>query len=53
VRVQRAEPLQALAFVNDVDHPPNEDNLAAVKAYEIEPLMWSQPPESLSRLNGN
>jgi len=52
VRVLRAEKLVAYTFVNDLEHPPNEDNLAAVKAYEIEPLMWSRRAESAALLNG-
>jgi hypothetical protein len=53
VRVLRAEPLAAFTFVNDVEHPPNEDNLAAIKAYDIEPLMWSKRQHSLAMLNGH
>jgi hypothetical protein len=53
VRVLRAEALDAFTFVNDVEHPPNEDNLAAIKAYEIEPLMWSKRQDMLSMLNGH
>ncbi len=52
VRVIRAEPLQALTFLNDVEYPPNEDNLAAMKAYDIEPLFWSRRQDSLRVLNG-
>jgi hypothetical protein len=53
VRVLRAEPLLALTFVNDVEHPPSEDNLAAMKAYDIEPLMWSKRQDALALLNGH
>ena len=53
VRVLRAEPLAAFTFVNDAEHPPNEDNLAAIKAYDIEPLMWSKRNDVLALLNGN
>lgn len=52
VRVIRAEPLQAFTFMNDVEHPPNEDNLAAIRAYDIEPLFWSQRQDVKSLLNG-
>ncbi len=52
VRVVRAEKLVAYTFVNDVEHPPSEDNLAAMKAYEIEPMMWSRRNESATLLNG-
>jgi hypothetical protein len=53
VRLLRAEPLLAFTFVNDEEHPPNEDNLAAIKAYDIEPLMWSKRQDTLLLLNGN
>jgi len=53
VRVLRVEPLVAFTFVNDVEHPPNGDNLAAIKAYDIEPLMWSKRQDVLALLNGN
>jgi hypothetical protein len=53
VRLLRAEQLLAFTFVNDVEHPPNEDNLAAIKAYEIEPLMWSKRQDILPLLNGH
>ena len=52
VKVTRAEPLQAMTFLNDVEHPSNEDNLAAIRAYEIQPLLWSQRHEVLHALNG-
>ena len=53
VRLLRAEQLLAFTFVNDVEHPPNEDNLAAIKAYDIEPLMWSRRQDTLPLLNGH
>jgi hypothetical protein len=53
VRLLRTEPLDAFAFVNDVEHPPNEDNLAAIKVYDIEPLRWSRRREALSLLDGS
>lgn len=52
-RVIRAEPLQAVTFLNDVEHPPNEENVAAIRAYEIQPLLWSRKQEALHALNGN
>jgi hypothetical protein len=52
VRAVRTEPLVALTLVNDIEHPPNEDNLAAIKAYDIQPLMWSRRQEALDLLNG-
>jgi hypothetical protein len=52
VRLSRAEPLHAFTFLNDLEHPPNEDNLAAIRAYNIEPLLWSNRQDKLSLLNG-
>lgn len=52
VRVIRTEQLQAFTFLNDVDHPPTEENLAAVRAYEIEPLLWSHRLDAIHALNG-
>jgi hypothetical protein len=52
VRAIRAEPLQAFTFLNDVENPPNEDNILAVKAYEVHPLFWSRRQEALPLLNG-
>ena len=52
VSVIRSEPLQALTFLNDVEHPVNEDNLAAIRAYDIQPLFWSQRQDALASLNG-
>lgn len=48
----RAEPLQAFAFLNDSENPPKEDNLAAIKAYQVQPLFWSRRQEALALLNG-
>ncbi len=53
VRLLRAEQLVAFTFVNDVEHPPNEENLAAIKAYEIVPLLWSDRQDTLSIVNGH
>jgi len=52
VRAIRAEPLQAFTFLNDADNPPNEDNLAAIKAYDVQPLFWSRRQEAIPLLNG-
>lgn len=52
VRVIRTDPLQAFTFLNDIDHPPSEENLAAIRAYDIEPFQWSQRQNALSHLNG-
>ena len=52
VRVVRTDPLQAFTFLNDVEHPVKEDNLAAIRAYEIQPLFWSRRQEAVASLNG-
>jgi hypothetical protein len=52
VRVIRSEPLQAFTFINDVEHPPNDDNLSAIQAYDIRPLLWSNRNDALPELNG-
>jgi hypothetical protein len=52
VRLIRAEPLQALTILDDLEHPPNDDNIAAIKAYDVAPLFWSRREEALSLLNG-
>lgn len=52
VRVIRTDPLQALTFLNDVEHPLNEDNLTAIRAYDIQPLLWSRRDDALAALNG-
>jgi hypothetical protein len=44
--------LQAFTFLNDVEHPLKEDNLAAIRAYEIQPLFWSQREQASALLNG-
>lgn len=53
VRVIRRDPLQAFTFLNDVEHPVKEDNLAAIRAYEIQPLFWSHRDETPAMLNGS
>jgi len=52
VRATRSEPLQSFTFINDVEHPPVEDNLSAIRAYDIQPLPWSHRNDVLSVLNG-
>ena len=52
VRTVRADPLQAFTFLNDAEHPVNDDNLAAIRAYDIQPLFWSQRQNALTALNG-
>ena len=41
VRAVRPEPLGALAMINDSVRAPNEESLAALRAYEVLPLLWS------------
>lgn len=48
----RIEPMSAYAFLNDSEHPPQEENLAALRAYDIIPLLWSHRTDALSMLNG-
>jgi hypothetical protein len=52
VRAMRGEPLQAVTFINDIEHPLNDENVAAMKAYDITPLPWSHRDEALAVLNG-
>jgi len=52
VRAIRADPIGALAMVNDTVRPPNEEHLSALRAYEIQPLLWSRRQEVISVLNG-
>lgn len=52
VRVVRADPLQAFTFLNDVEHAVKEDNLTAIRAYDIQPLFWSHREDALALLNG-
>lgn len=52
VKSLRDEPLGFLVFVNDVLHPPPPDNVSALRAYEIEPLLWSEREKALPSLNG-
>ena len=52
VKIIRSEPLQAFTILYDEEHPPNEDNLSAIHAYDIQPTPWSHRENSLSVLNG-
>jgi hypothetical protein len=52
VRAVRTEPLKAFTFLNDAEHRISEDNLAAIRAYEIQPLFWSHRDDALPFLNG-
>ncbi len=48
VRAIRTDPLGALAMINDTVGPPNEEYLAALRAYEVEPVIWSQRQQAIS-----
>ncbi|MBI2369726.1 MAG: DUF1828 domain-containing protein [Deltaproteobacteria bacterium] len=52
VQAIRTDPIGALAMINDSLRPPNEEHLAALRAYEIEPLLWSNRETAVSVLNG-
>ncbi|HYJ03561.1 MAG TPA: DUF1828 domain-containing protein [Chthoniobacterales bacterium] len=52
VRAMRADTLQALSFINDVDHPINDENVSAMQAYDILPVRWSARDAALPLLNG-
>jgi hypothetical protein len=52
VKAVRAESLDAYTFVNDEEHPPGAETIAALRAYEIEPLYWSEREENYRLLNG-
>lgn len=52
VRAVRAEAFQALSFVNDVEHTMNDENVSAMRAYDIIAVPWSRRDEALVYLNG-
>jgi hypothetical protein len=52
VRAVRPEPIQAYAFLNDEAFGLNEEHIAALQAYEILPLRWSQRMAQVGSLNG-
>lgn len=53
IRAIRPEPVGALAFINDSIRLPNEEHLAALRVYDVEPLIWSHRQEFVLRLNGS
>lgn len=53
VRALRTDALGAVAIINDTLRSPSEDSIGALKAYEIEPLFWSQRQQFVSLLNGH
>ncbi|MBM4443165.1 MAG: DUF1828 domain-containing protein [Candidatus Rokubacteria bacterium] len=52
-RALRTDELGAVAVVNDAIRSPSEDSLAALRAYDIEPVLWSDRHERLPLLNGH
>lgn len=52
IRAIRPDPLGAFALINDFTRPPNDEHLAALRAYEVEPLLWTRREEFSSLLNG-
>lgn len=52
VRAIRTDPVGALAMINDTVRSPNEEHLSALRAYEIQPLLWSHRQEVISVLDG-
>jgi hypothetical protein len=53
VKAVRPEPIEAYAFLNDETRALNEEYVAALKAYEIAPIRWSQRDSLVSTLNGS
>lgn len=53
VRALRSDQLGAVAVVNDTVRAPSDESLGALKAYEIEPLLWSQRTQFIVLLNGS
>ena len=52
VKAVRSDPLDAYTFINDIEHAPSSETLAALRAYDIEPLYWSRREEDYRVLNG-
>ncbi len=52
VNAIRHEPLGAYTFLNDIEHSPPEEFMAALRAYSVVPLLWSKREGTLSQLNG-
>lgn len=53
VRAVRADPLGAYAMINDGARIPNEEHVQALRAYEVEPLLWSRRQDAAALLNGH
>jgi len=52
VRAVRPEPLLSLALLNDEAEAPNPEHIDALRAYDIEPLFWSEKEAAIPLLNG-
>ena len=52
IRAIRTDPLEALAIINDTVRAPNEEYISALRAYEVQPLLWSHREKDISLLNG-
>ena len=52
IRAIRPEPIGALAVINDSMRSPNDGHLSALRAYDVEPLVWSDRQDFASSLNG-
>jgi hypothetical protein len=36
-------------MINDAERPPSEEQVQALRAYEVEPLLWSRRRDALAR----
>jgi hypothetical protein len=52
IRHTRPEPLGAIAMINDAQRPPSQEHLAALRAYEVSPVLWSDREGAIALLNG-
>jgi len=52
VRAVRPEPLLSLALLDDEAESPNPEHIDALRAYDIEPLFWSEKEAAIPLLNG-
>lgn len=52
IRAIRVDPLGALAMINDTVRPLNEEYISALRAYDVQPLVWSQREQVVSIFNG-
>jgi hypothetical protein len=52
VRALRSDKIGAVAIINDTSRLPSDESIGALRAYEIDPLLWSQRSQHLAALNG-